>query len=140
MEKLECTQCNDEEAKTTTTKSVEITPMTDFEICNLIYTIRNTPVMLDKDLAMLYGVQTKVLNQAVSRNLKRFPDRFCLRLEKDEADDLRSQIVALHPELDKQDIWWRHMPRVFFEQEVSMLSAILHSETAIVFHCSKMKP
>ena len=87
--------------------------------------------MLDSDLAKLYGVETKRLNEAVTRNIERFPERFCFRLSSGEVDDLRSQIATLHPELGKQDSWWRYMPRVFTEQGVSMLSAVLRSKTAI---------
>ncbi len=103
----------------------------DAQIRDMIYTVRGQQVMLDSDLAKLYGVETKVLNQAVSRNSKRFPDRFYFRVTREEAESLRSQIVTLRPELGKQDTWWRHMPRVFTEQGVSMLSAVLRSDTAI---------
>lgn len=108
-----------------------IVAVTDAKIRNMIYTVRGEQVMLDSDLAELYGVETKVLNQAVTRNLNRFPERFCFRLTKEEAANLRSQIVTLHPELGEQGSWWRYMPRVFTEQGVSMLSAVLHSPTAI---------
>ena len=87
--------------------------------------------MLDSDLAALYGVETKVLNQAVTRNPQRFPERFCFRVSRDEAEDLRSQIVTLHPEQGKQSSWWRYMPRAFTEQGVSMFSAVLRSDTAV---------
>ena len=103
----------------------------DAQIRDMIYTVRGQQVMLDSDLAELYGVETKVLNQAVSRNSKRFPDRFCFRVTREEAESLRSQIVTLRPEPGKQDTWWRYMPRVFTEQGVSMLSAVLRSDTAI---------
>ena len=103
----------------------------DMQIRNMIYTVRGQQVMLDSDLAELYGIETKVLNQAVSRNSRRFPERFCFRITREEAEDLRSQIVTLRPELGKQDTWWRYMPRVFTEQGVSMLSAVLRSDTAI---------
>ena len=98
---------------------------------NLIYTVRGVQVMLDSDLARLYGVETKALNQAVARNPKRFPERYCFQLTKSEADTLRSQIVTLHPDPEKRDSWWRYLPRVFTEQGVAMLSATLRSETAI---------
>jgi len=101
------------------------------DIRDLIYTVRGVQVMLDSDLAKLYGVETKRLNEAVTRNIERFPERFCFRLSSGEVDDLRSQIATLHPELGKQDSWWRYMPRVFTEQGVSMLSAVLRSKTAI---------
>ncbi len=97
----------------------------------MIYTVRGQQVMLDSGLAELYGVETKALNQAVSRNSRRFPERFCFRIAREEAEGLRSQIVTLDPELGKQDTWWRYMPRVFTEQGVSMLSAVLRSDTAI---------
>ena len=93
--------------------------------------MRDTQVMLDSDLSILNGVETKALNQAVTRNPKRFPERFCFRLTIEETSDLRSQIAILHPELGKQNTWWRYMPRVFAEQGVSMLSTVLHSDTAI---------
>lgn len=100
-------------------------------LLSMIYTVRGEQVMLDSDLAKLYGVETKVLNQAVTRNSNRFPERFCFRLTKEEAAHLRSQIVTLDTELGKQGSWWRYLPRVFTEQGVSMLSAVLHSPTAI---------
>ena len=101
------------------------------EIKNLIYTIRGVQVMLDSDLAALYRVETKALNQAVARNLRRFPERYSFKLTRDEAASLRSQIVTLRPDQGKQQTWWRYPPRVFTEQGVSMLSAVLHSVTAI---------
>lgn len=103
----------------------------DAQIRDTIYTVRGQQVMLDSDLAELYGVETKALNQAVSRNSRRFPERFCFHIAREEAEGLRSQIVTLDPELGKQDTWWRYMPRVFTEQGVSMLSAVLRSDTAI---------
>lgn len=108
-----------------------VAPVTDTQIRNMIYTVRGEQVMLDSDLAGLFGVETKVLNQAVSRNSNRFPERFCFRLTKGEAEKLRSQIVTLEPEQGKQGSWWRYMPRVFTEQGVSMLSAVLRSPAAI---------
>lgn len=76
--------------------AVAIVPANELVIRDLIYTVRGTQVMLDSDLAMLYGVETKVLNQAVTRNPKRFPERFCFRVTRKEAENLRSQIVTLH--------------------------------------------
>ena len=87
--------------------------------------------MLDSDLSMLNDVETKALNQAVTRNPKRFPERFCFRLTGEEADHLRSQIATLQPEPRKQETWWRYMPRIFTEPDASMLSAVLRSDTAI---------
>ena len=68
------------------------------DIENLIYVIRGTQVMLDSDLAMLYGVETKALNQAVKRNINRFPDDFMFQLSQEEAIGSRSQIVTLNRE------------------------------------------
>lgn len=87
--------------------------------------------MLDSDLSMLNGVETKALNQAAARNPKMFPERFCFKLTGEEADHLRSQIATSQPEPRKQETWWRYMPRAFTEQGASMLSAVLRSDTAI---------
>lgn len=100
----------------------------DIRIRSMIYTVRGKQVMLDSDLAKLYGVETRTLNQAVTRNPDRFPDRFCFRLTKREIVILKSQAV-----ISREDGWGgrRSMPRVFTEQGVSMLSAVLRSPTAI---------
>ena len=91
---------------------------------NRILLIRNQKVMLDRDLAELYGVTTSQLNQAVTRNLSRFPSDFMFSLTKEEFGDLRSQIVIAK---------WskvRFPPRAFTEQGVAMLSSVLRSERA----------
>ena len=93
---------------------------------SLIYEVRGQKVMLDRDLARLYGVETKALNQAVKRNIKRFPEDFMFQLSHEEC--LRSQIVTLNM---KQGHHLKYMPHVFTEQGVAMLSSILKSETAI---------
>ena len=95
------------------------------QIKNLIYTIRGHRVMLDSDLAMLYEVETKVLNQAVKRNIKRFPSNFMFQLTKDEWHSLRSQIVTFRNDVRK------YTPYAFTEQGVAMLSSVLRSEKAI---------
>lgn len=95
-----------------------------------IYTIRGIQVMLDEDLALLYGVELKRLNEQVKRNIERFPEKFRFQLAEDEYENLRSQIATLS--LDKG--WGMHrkyLPYVFTEQGVSMLSAVLRSQTAI---------
>ena len=81
-------------------------------IISKIYLIRNVKVMLDRDLAKLYGIETKVLKQAVKRNIKRFPDDFMFELSKEEFEVLRSQIVT--------SSWGglRYMPFAFTEQEI----------------------
>ncbi len=104
----------------------------DEDIKNKIYTIRDKQVMLDRDLSKLYGVETKVFNQAVKRNIERFPDNFRFQLSKDEYEILRSQIVTLR--LNSDGEWGKHtkyLPYAFTEQGVSMLSAILKSKIAI---------
>ena len=94
-------------------------------ISSKIYLIRKHKVMLDRDLAELYGVETKVLKQAVRRNIKRFPEDFMFVLTKDEFVILRSQIVT--------SSWGgsRYNPMAFTEQGVAMLSSVLNSERAI---------
>lgn len=98
------------------------------EIRNRIYEIRGRQVMLDKDLAELYGVETKVLNQAVRRNIKRFPDDFMFQLIQEEWDFLRSQIVTLKKGRGEHS---KYLPYAFTEQGVAMLSSVLRSDTAI---------
>ncbi|WP_027390062.1 ORF6N domain-containing protein [Chrysiogenes arsenatis] len=102
---------------------------TDNPIENKIHTIRGVQVMLDEDLATLYGVETKQLNKAVSRNTERFPDRFRFQLTRGEYDHLRFQIGTSSPEA--QHGGRRYLPYAFTEQGVSMLSAVLRSQTAV---------
>ena len=93
-----------------------------------IYTIRGKQVMLDRDLAALYEVSTKVFNQAVKRNIARFPDDFRFQLSKEEFSYWRSQIVTSNNG-DKMGL--RYAPYAFTEQGISMLSSILKSDVAI---------
>jgi hypothetical protein len=97
-------------------------------VINKIYLIRGQKVMLDSDLAGLYGVETKVLNQAVRRNADRFPKDFMFRTTKEEWESLRSQFVTLEAGRGKYS---KYLPYVFTEQGVAMLSSVLNSETAI---------
>lgn len=106
-----------------------------------IYTIRGVQVMLDEDLAVLYNVETKVFNQAVKRNIERFPEKFRFQLSESEYENLRSQFVtsSLDNSLRSQIVTLesqrgkhrKYLPYVFTEQGVSMLSAVLRSQTAI---------
>jgi len=105
----------------------ELTTSTHDSIKTKIYTIRGLQVMLDRDLAELYGVETRVLNQAVKRNIERFPEEFMFQLTKEEAENWMSQIVISN----KERMGIRKMPFVFTEQGVSMLSAVLKSEIAV---------
>ena len=104
-----------------------IVPANEAEIRGLIYTVRGTQVMLDSDLAMLYGVETRSLNQAVTRHPERFPERFCFRLTREEEEILKSQSV-----ISSEEGWGgRRKPNsVFTETGVSMISAVLRSKTA----------
>ena len=104
-----------------------------------IYTIRNVQVILDSDLAAFYGVETRALNQAVKRNIERFPSEFMFRLKKEELENMRSQIVTTNDEILKSQFviskgkrgGRQKMPYVFTEQGVAMLSAVLRSGTAV---------
>ena len=96
---------------------------------NLILIIRDKQVMLDRDLARLYGVETKRLNEAVKRNIERFPEDFMFQLSHEEFEsNLRSQIATSS---DGQHGGVRYMPYVFTESGISMLSSVLRSKTAI---------
>ena len=97
------------------------------ELENRILIIRGKQVMLDRDLAELFKVEVKVLNQGVKRNMERFPTSFRFQLEKDEYENLRSQIVTSSLEHGGR----RYLPFVYTEQGVAMLSAILRSEVSI---------
>src|ERR1700694_4050222 len=90
-----------------------------------IYLIRGQKVMLDNDLAELYQVPTKVLNQAIKRNLARFPDDFMFQLTPEEAESLRSQFVTA----SRRNV--RYQPYAFTEHGVAMLSAVLNSQRAV---------
>ena len=107
-------------------------PLDDDSIKSRILTIRGVQVILDRDIAILYGVETKVLNQAVKRNRERFPDRFMFQLTEEELGNWKSQIVTSNPSLEQSiRMGVRRAPYAFTEQGVAMLSAVLKSETAI---------
>jgi len=95
----------------------------------MIYTFRGRQVMIDRDLAYLYNVETKVLNQAVKRNLNRFPEYFRFQLTEEEYENLRSQFVTSSE--DNTHGGRRYMPYVFTEQGIAMLSAVLKSAVAV---------
>lgn len=97
----------------------------DKKVIEKIYNVKGEKVMLDSDLAELYGVETRTLNQAVKRNINRFPEDFMFQLSQKDWDILRSQIVI------SNHGGRRHRPLVFTEQGVSMLSTVLNSEVAI---------
>ncbi len=112
------------------------------KIESLIRVIRGQQVMLDSDLAMLYGVETRTLNQAVKRNIKRFPEDFMFQLTKEEANHSRSQIVILNnDELSSRSQFAtlntqrgqniKYLPYAFTRNGIAMLSSVLRSDTAV---------
>ena len=102
--------------------------ITDESVMNKIYLIRGKKVMLDEDLAILYQVETKRLNEQVKRNVDRFPPDFMFQLTVDEFENLKSQFATSR--------WGgrRKIPMAFTEQGVSMLSGVLNSDIAIQVH------
>ncbi len=101
----------------------------------MIYVIRDQKVMLDSDLAELYEVETRVLNQAVKRNMARFPPDFMFQLTEEEYEVLRSQIGISKG----SKVVRKYMPYVFTENGVAMLSSVLNSEKAILINVSIMR-
>jgi phage regulator Rha-like protein len=104
-------------------------------VASRIYLIRGHKVMLDRDLAELYGVETRVLKQAVRRNIGRFPADFMFELTKEEEDSLRSQIVTLKGRGKHS----KYLSFAFTEQGVAMLSTVLNSERAIEVNIAIMR-
>ena len=127
---------------TTTIQPVE-------QIESLILTIRGKQVILDQDLARLYGVETKRLNEQVKRNIERFPEDFMFQLSKEEAESSRSQFATLNEEgeLSRSQIATlngrghniKHLPYVFTENGVAMLSTVLRSQQAININIQIMR-
>lgn len=113
---------------------------TNAQVASLIFNLRGTQVMIDRDLAEIYQVETRVLNQAVKRNIDRFPEKFRFQLSPDEIEDLksqivtsnsRSQIVTLKQSGTQQGGNIKYLPYAFTEQGVAMLSAVLRSDIAV---------
>ena len=112
-----------------------------------IFLIRGKKVMLDRDLSTLYGVETKALNQAVKRNIKRFPKDFMFQLTTSEFQNWKSQIVTSNPNLPlrsqfvtlKQGQHAKYLPYAFTEQGVAMLSSVLNSDKAIEVNIQIMR-
>ena len=102
---------------------------------NRIYILRNTKVMIDRDLAKLYGIETKELKQTVKRNAERFPLDFMFELNNEEFANWRSQFVTSNS--DRQGL--RHKPLVFTEQGIAMLSGVLRSKRAITINIQIMR-
>ena len=106
----------------------------DINIENMIYEIRGVHVMLSSDVAKLYQVETKVLNQTIKRNINRFPESFCFRLTNQEIDELslRSQFVTLNKKNNLRGQHYKYLPYVLTEQGIMMLSGLLKSDIAII--------
>ena len=123
------------------------------QIENKIFVIRSVQVMIDRDIAELYGVETKVLNQAVKRNITRFPEEFMFQLTREEIDSVKSQIVTSRKTnsvmsqfatsrnnmFAGQEGGTRKLPFAFTEQGCAMLSSVLKSETAVQVSIQIMK-
>lgn len=117
--------------KINTNDKIALAQNSSENIKNLIYTIRGKQVMLDSDVAMLYQCETRIINQAVKRNINRFPDKFCFRLTNIEVENLKSQNVI--SSLSKENSYGgrRKLPIVFTEQGIAMLSGLLKNEIAV---------
>ncbi len=115
------------------TKPLTHLAITDEKVISKIYQLRGKRMMLDSDLAQMYNVETKVLNQAVKRNMLRFPEDFMFTLAQSEWENLRSQFVTSSSP-DQSKLWGgrRTLPFAFTEQGIAMLSSVLNSETAIL--------
>jgi hypothetical protein len=111
----------------------ELTPVD--AITGKIKIVRGVKVLLDSDLAIMYGIETRILKQAVRRNIDRFPDDFMFQLEKGEWHSLRSQIVIINkegePDTSHRGKHPKYLPYVFTEQGVAMLSSVLKSKRAV---------
>ena len=117
-------------------KKISVTHLIPQEIIEeKILLLRGKKVMLDRDLARLYGVKTKVLNQAVKRNIERFPEDFMFELTKEEFKTWRSQFVT--SKADRKGL--RYAPIAFTEQGVAMLSSVLRSKKAIQVNIAIMR-
>ena len=128
-------------------ESASIQPLENIE--NLIHIIRGKQVMLDRDLARLYGVETKRLNEQVKRNIERFPEDFMFQLTREEAESSRSQFATLNEdgELSRSQFATlngrghniKHLPYAFTENGIAMLSGVLRSQQAININIQIMR-
>ena len=122
-------------------ESASLQPLENIE--NLIHVIRGKQVMLDRDLARLYGVETFRLNEQVKRNKERFPEDFMFKLTREEAESSRSQIATSSEDsstsqnaiLNGRGHNIKHLPYAFTENGIAMLSGVLRSQQAIRFLC-----
>lgn len=111
----------------------EIMEKENIVIEDMIYNIRGVQVMLDKDVAKLYQVETKRLNEVIKRNIDRFPKEFCFKLTKEETEELslRSQIATLNKNNNSRGNNIKYLPYVLTEQGIMMLSGLLKSDIAV---------
>lgn len=116
-------------------KELSILTTPDFIATKILF-LRGEKVLLDADLALLYGVETKVLKQAVRRNIDRFPEDFLFELSTEEWNSLRSQFVTLEKGRGKYS---KYPPFAFTEQGVAMLSGILNSPRAVETNIAIMR-
>ena len=129
-------------AKKSSPTNSESESLTVQKLAQLIHVAKGVKVLLDSDLAAMYGVTTKVLNQAVKRNIARFPDDFMFQLTSEEAEILRSQIVTSSSDNQSSTGQYggrRYLPNAFTEQGVAMLSSVLRSERAIDVNIAIMR-
>jgi len=99
----------------------------------MIYDIRGVQVMLSSDVAKLYHVETKRINEVIKRNIKRFPESFCFQLTRDEIDklSLRSHFATLNKNMNLRGQHYKYFPYVLTEQGIMMLSGLLKSDIAV---------
>ena len=111
----------------------EIIKLDDLKIKDMIFEIRGKQVMLSSDIAILYRVETKVLNQTIKRNIDRFPESFCFQLTSDEFEVIssRSQFVTLNKSGNLRGYNIKYLPYVLTEQGIMMLSGLLKSDIAV---------
>ena len=111
----------------------------NIKIEDLIYEVRDKQVMLDKDVAFLYNVETKRVNEVIKRNINRFPDSFCFKLIKEELEglSLRSQIATLNKSGNYTGMHYKYLPYALTEQGIIMLLGLLRSDTAVKNNMNK---
>ena len=126
--------------KTVTKETVDSNPLIESGVEKMIQVIRGKQVLLDRDLATLYGVETRRINEQVKRNIERFPEDFCFQLQVNEIPNrLKSQIAILNKSGNQRGQHIKKMPFAFTEQGVAMLSSVLKSESAIRVNIAIMR-
>ena len=117
-----------------------VSPLVESGVEKMIQVIRGKQVLLDRDLATLYGVETRRINEQVKRNIERFPEDFCFQLSTEELPfSLKSQFAILNDSGNKRGLHIKKMPYAFTEQGVAMLSSVLKSKSAIRVNIAIMR-